>query len=384
VRAKLVVAVVAVLAVAAPAATARPRLEIGVQDDAVFMRQPLHYGGYAKHLVSREKGYAAARKLAVRAVRINVIWKWVAPSADPATWDWSYYDAAVDAALAHGVQPQLTLTGPAPAWATGDRQPGVVRPDPKAFGSFVSAAATRYAGRVQRYSIWNEPNWPSWLQPHKHAASLYRRLYQVAYRALRAADPAAKVLIGELAPMGRPEAATPPLRFLRSLVCRDRRLHARHHCAPLVADGFAIHPYALRWSPDYRGPGRDDVTIGSLPRLTGILRGLARRHALSTPSGGAPSLYLTEFAYHANSPRIPEAERVGFTLRSFAIAAQNRHVRQIVWYQLAAPPFSPVRQWDTALLKHGGKPRPTFVALAQWLRVAVRSGAVAAARQRVR
>ena len=369
---------------APPAASARAPLEIGVQDDPLFVREPHTYGFRNAELIPRSRAYRAARALDVRVVRINVIWKYVAPAQPGGPWDWSYYDSAVRAALAHGVDPQLTLTGPAPGWATADGVPGVLRPSATAFGQFASAVAARYAGRVGRYSIWNEPNWPSWLAPHRAAAGIYRRLYLAGRRAIVRADPNARVLIGELAPMGPPEAATPPLRFLRALTCRDRRLRPTRRCPRLVADGFATHPYALRWPPDYPGPARDDVTMGSLGRLTTVLRVLARRHALSTPAGGAPPLYLTEFGYHANSPTIGERARATFSIRAFDIAARNVHVRQIVWYQLGAPPPKPPtrrgKQWDTALLRLDGRPRPTFLALAGWIGTAVRRGLVAAAR----
>jgi hypothetical protein len=365
----------------ADAGARRAPLEIGLQDDPLFVRQPTQYGGRGvKGLISRERAYRAARSLSVRVLRINVIWKWVAKTRAEDGWDWSHYDAAVDAALAHGVAPQLTLTGPAPRWATGNGKPGVLRPDAREFGSFVAAAAARYRGRVTRYAIWNEPNWPSWLAPQAAAPSIYRRLYLAAYAAIEREDPAAGVLIGELAPMGSPEAATPPLRFLRRLTCRDRSWNASRACAPLVADGFAHHPYALRWPPEYRGPTRDDVTMGSLGRLRRALHALARRHALTTPAGRPPPIYLTEFGYHANSRRILERDRARYAIRSFDIAARDPHVRQIVWYQLGAPPPSPNRQWDTALLRRSGIPRPAFTALVRWIRNAVARGRVAAPR----
>jgi hypothetical protein len=329
----------------------------------------------------RARAYRAAKALSTRVLRINVIWKYVAPEKRGGAWNWSYYDDAVTTALAHGVQPQITLTGPAPGWATGDGQPHVFRPKPGAFANFAAAAAERYAGRVKRYSIWNEPNWPSWLAPQRAAPSIYRRLYLASYAAIKRADPAAKVMIGELAPMGPPEAATPPLRFLRRLTCRDRRWRSVRHCpGRLLTDGFAHHPYALRWAPWYRGPTRDDVTMGSLGRLTRVLRLLARRHALATPAGRAPALYLTEFGYHANSRTIRERQRANFTIQAYDMAARNPHVRQIVWYQLGGPPPTGKRQWDTSLLHLDGRPRPTFTVLRRWIAGAVRRGLVAAAR----
>jgi hypothetical protein len=369
------IAVVGFVGAAAPAGAAP--LEMGIQDDPLFVREPRTYDGQLSKLISRDAAYAATNKLSVRVVRINVIWNHVAGVKKTHPWDWSPYDGAVDAALAHGVEPQLTLTGPAPGWATGDGKPGVVRPKPALFAEFVAAAATRYAGRVKRYAIWNEPNWPSWLSPKSAQPSLYRGLYLAAYGAIKRADPAAEVLIGELAPMGPPEAAMAPLRFLRSLTCSNSKWQRSGSCPPLTADGFAHHPYVLRWAPEYRGPKADDVTIGSLGRLERALRLLAGRGALATTGGQPLPLYLTEFGYHANSRTIDERQRAAFTRRSYDIAARDSRVRQIVWYQLAAPPPKPKRQWDTSLLTFGGKPRPTYAALVQWVADAVKAGRVA-------
>jgi hypothetical protein len=357
-----------VLAVPA-AAQARAPMEIAIQDDAVFVRGPTGYGALpGSRLLGAEGGYDAARALGATTIRVNVDWHVVAGATEAEPLDWSWYDRAVDAARARGLRVHLTLTGPAPAWATGDGKAGVRDPDARAYGAFAAAAAAHFRGRVALYSIWNEPNWPSWLAPRRRAAPMYRRLYEHGYAGVKRADPAAKVLIGELAPMGPPEAAIAPLRFLRALTCRDRRLKPTRRCRPLRADGFAHHPYTLRWAPTFKGPHTDDVTLGSLSRLERTLDGLARRGALSTPRGRPLDLWLTEYGYHADSTRFTERTRARYAVRAFGIAARDRRVRQLTWYQLAGPPRGRRRVWDTALLEHEGRPRATFDALTAWAR----------------
>ena len=58
--------------------------------------------------------------------------------------------------------------------------------------------------------MWNEPNHVGWLKPLKEQASLYRKLYEAAYRVIRKADPAARILIAETAPY--PSKKRPPPR----------------------------------------------------------------------------------------------------------------------------------------------------------------------------
>jgi hypothetical protein len=285
-------AVVAALC-AVPAAAAP--VELGVQDDPLLVRLPSAFGGFgADRLLAPERVDAALDALRVDTVRINVPWAQVGGRrpGDPLALD--HYDAAVERVRSRGRRVQLTLSGPAPAWATGNRRAGAYAPSARAYAAFTGAVAARFRGRVARYSIWNEPNWWSLLRPRRHAARIYRGLFLRGVAAVRAADPAAKVLIGELAPLGQPEAATPPLRFLRRLTCSDRRWRRVGRCPRLVADGFAHHPYSLQWAPEYPGPGRDDVTTGSLRRLGRALDRLARRGALTTPAGRSLPLYLTE------------------------------------------------------------------------------------------
>jgi hypothetical protein len=368
---------VALVSGASATPDAAASLEMGVQDDALFVREPAAHGWQLSKPISRDAAYAAARKLSVRVVRVNLIWTHVAPARKGGPWDWSYYDAFVDDALARGIEPQFTLTGPAPRWATGNGKEGIVRPKPGLFAEFASAAAVRYAGRVRRYAIWNEPNWPSWLSPKSSQASIYRGLYLAAYGAIKQVDPSAEVLIGELAPQGPPTAGTAPLGFLRSLTCSNSKWQRSGSCPPLVADGFALHPYTLRWAPEYRGRA-DDATLGSLGRLESALRVLAGRGALATPSGGPTPLYLTEFGYRANSKVIKERDRAKFAPRAYEIAARDAQVRQLIWYQLAAPP--PKRKnpwWDTSLIALGGKPSQTYNAIVKWVATAVEAGRVA-------
>jgi hypothetical protein len=202
---------------------------------------------------------------------------------------------------------------------------------------------------------------------------LYRVLYQRGYRAVKAVDPRATVLFGELAPMGPPEAAISPLRFLRDVTCRNRRMGRTRRCAPLRADGFAHHPYTLRWRPSFKGNTVDDVPLGALPRLRAVLRDLASKRALSTPRGRPLPLYLTEYGYHGDSPRLPESTRSRYTIEAFDRMLAEPTVKQVIWYHLVAPgPGFPTRQWDTALVDHNGKPRPTFTALQRWIRAADR------------
>jgi len=341
----------------AGSAQAAAGLEVAIQDDGVLINR-----AYSNPYLVLQR----AVELGASRVRVNVLWaralgpQAALPAAPAAiAYDWAPYDALASAAAAFGLRLQMTLTGPAPAWATANRRVGVYRPSPAHFAAFTRAAAEHFRGRVDRYTIWNEPNWVGWLAPQRDAARIYRRLYDAGHRAIKTVDPAAKVLIGETAPSARPGKAIAPLRFLRAVTCRTASYRPSRRCRRLIADGYAHHPYALQDRPDARASGRDNVTLGSIGRLTTALTRLARVRALSTPRGRPLGVYLTEYGYFASGKRaIAPAQRAAYLRRSVEIARRARGVRQLTLYQLASPPLGTL--WDTSLLTPDGSPTLEF------------------------
>ena len=177
-------------------------------------------GPYKK--VSGDKAFEYTRALGITRQRVNIQWAYTMPEAQfnarnkPAAlnYDFDGFDALIDQAAANGVRIHLSLTGPAPRWANAKRfvpKRAWYKPNATEFGKFAALAAEHFKGRVDRYSIWNEPNWKTWLGPLASGPALYRQLYVAGYNAIKAADPAAKVLIGETAPFSRP--ATPRRRW---------------------------------------------------------------------------------------------------------------------------------------------------------------------------
>jgi hypothetical protein len=342
-------------------AHAAPGMEFALQDDAVFVDQ---------RWMERETGLDHAEDLRAKRIRVNILWARMLvgdarsrKTPTTVTYDFSRIDALQAAAAARGIKLQLTIAGPAPAWATKDHRVGNNQPDAAKFGAFVRTVVTHFAGRVDRYAIWNEPNWNTWLSPANRAASIYRSLYSAAYKNAKAADPGAKVLFGELAPIGGGRAIA-PLKFLRDVTCSTRAYKAAKKCAPLKADGFAIHPYQFTSAPQ-RVEGRpDDVPIGALSRLTTALDKLAKRKALSTPSKRKMDLYLTEFGYltagnRAQKPKV----RAAWLASAFRIARRNPRVRQLLQYQLVDPPEEEL--WHSAILHRDGSPQATYAGLAR-------------------
>jgi hypothetical protein len=345
-------------------------MELALQDDATFL--------VGNKRVSRAKAFKYARQLGVTRLRVNLLWAYtMAPPVymgrhKPAQIQYLFdkVDSLVDEAADNGIRVHLSLTGPAPRWARPKPliSQAWYKPNTREFGKWAGVVAKHFKGRVDRYSIWNEPNWRTWLGPLKSAPGLYRSLYVRGYAAIKKADPRAKVLIGETSPNGRAGLSTAPLAFLRKLTCVNSKYKRVAHCPKLKADGYAHHPYDFRHAPDYKYPGDDNVTLGTLSRLTKALDKLRKSGALRTPSGGRMPLYLTEYGYFASGHRaLPPKTRVRYLQKAYSIALKNSRVKSQLQYLLVSPPASSAQAFfNLALLNARGKKYPQFGGLQRW------------------
>ena len=374
---RLLAPLLAFLVLCAPAHASRT-MDIGLQDDYVLLGESGFNRGVALN---------RAAELGVTKIRANVLWSRVLegnqanrrtrPSRP--SYDLAAFDYLVAIARERGMRVELTLTGPAPRWATGDRRKASNRnPSSKEFARFAKDIAKRYRGQVERYSIWNEPNWHTWLNPARTAARQYRALYTRAYSSIKRADPKAKVVFGELAPQARPGASHSPLRFMRDVLCVDRSWRKRSSCGRVRADAVSLHPYDYRRSPTSKKVPADDVTIGTVSRLTNALTRLRRAKALSTAKGREPAVHLTEFAYFAAGPlAFPRATRARYITQAFELARKNPKVAELLYFGLLQVPD---RQWNTGLLRPDGEPDAAFISLKAWVERQRRAGLLAPAR----
>ncbi len=141
----------------------------------------------------------------------------------------------------------------------------------------------------------------------------------------------------------------PPRSFLRSLFCLnsrggklvDSRIGCTRSFARLGLTGITHHPYTLgAGSPPFGRVGSDDITIGTLSRLTGVLRQAAARGRISKSAAGR--IYLDEFGFQTDPPDDTfgvsfnrQAEYIN--LADF-IAYRTRGVRGIAQYELYDDP----------------------------------------------
>lgn len=430
----LLLVVLVLLALPAPALASQSQETI-LQDDPkiVFPDNP----------AALDRTLGMLQDLGVDRIRVSVLWELFGPDpkskeppvfeedpGDPGSYErsaWARYDGIVRLAAKHRLGVLFNVTGPAPAWAA-ERKPGgvVVRhvkePDARAFGDFVEALGRRYDGTwpdpqaalanrtlpaVDHWSIWNEPNYPSWLWPQWRRAGgvrgrvpnsprLYRRLVDAAYSGLiRSGHKDDTILLGETSPGGARRVGINPLPFVRELYClnssyqpyQGRQASVRgcpttaasrgrftsYHPALFTAGGWAHHPYSLFFPPTYHHPDRQSVTIGDLPRLTKVLdRVLLRWGQMQI----RPDIWITEHGYQTRPPdpyaRVSPARQALWITQADFITYRNPRVASSAQFLLYDDrPRARYRgqrkkrliywgTWQSGLITAGGRRKPAF------------------------
>jgi hypothetical protein len=333
---RTIIIILSLASLLVPAALAQAKPEIGIQDEDVFVS--------GKSTLGPTQGYQRLAELGVHRMRILVTSDSV--ETPGGGFDFRQYDRAVNQAAQNGVRVQFTLVGQHP------------RPNVRDFARFAAATADHFRGRVDRYGIWNEPNYIAWLKPLNRAPALYRKLYAAGYKAIKTNDASAKVLIGETVPYAQGRRAMAPVKFLRKVACVNAQYHRVRRCTKLKADGYAHHPYDFEKAPRRSIRGKDDATIGSLRNLTRALDKIAHTGQIR----GTKKLYLTEYGYLATGRRgLSERKRASYLKQGLRIARKNRRVKEVIQYLLVQP--SNGSPFTTGIVSPNGTPLPSFAVL---------------------
>lgn len=296
----------------------RPASTLALRDIVGLSDHP-SLGADAASTAERAFEWAALAQLGVHRLRTD--FRWAAIEPQRGAFDWTGYDALVAEAAAHGVD-LLAIVDYGVPWATSVAGADEDYPpdDPRDFGAFAAAVATRYRGRVSEYEIWNEPNnglrfWKPTLNgdPAKYGALLLE-----ASRDLLAADPQATVAYGgtvydDLVPgpsfVAQSLADTPGLAgALRT---------------------FAMHAY-MNYPPSH-APESD--TLYETPLLDKI----ATMSGVLDATGAAPvPIWVTEIGWPTMSDD-PPAQQARYTVRAIVLAALGGADRVYLYTLLDGP-----------------------------------------------
>jgi hypothetical protein len=380
--------VLALLALPAPAGAA-PDLELSVMDDQMLLGSSQERVdaamarfvslGFDRLRVSAFWAHHAPRPTALRKPRFDATNPY-----DPG-YDWTSLDRVVASAAQHGLKVMISISTPAPYWATSSprKRNGVWQPRADELAAFSFAVAVRYAAFVDQYGLLNEPNQGAWLQPQSDrrgyvAPHLYRELARAMYPAVRTGDPSSTALLGELAPSGRDDRGTTrpirPLAFLRAMACVNTRFRSVRsgRCQgfqPAAGDAIGHHPYSLFTAPTRASRERDDAAIGDTRRLLRTLDALTARGRVTNASRGRFDVYYTEFGYQTDPPDpfagIPLRRQDRWLQDAGYVAWRTPRVKALNQFRLSDGAIrgrgpAAFNEFQSGLLFRGGRPKPSF------------------------
>ncbi len=319
--------------------------------------------------------------LGVEWVKQIVYWRDLEPN--PGEIDFATLDDLVVALQLRNIKILLTVTA-APDWARSIREEDGPPDDFSTYGSFMSALATRYAGRVAAYQIWNEPNlrnrWKSTVYPISPAS--YVDLLETGYNAVKAADSQAIVVSAGLAVTGFNDALNAEAGDLAVNAVDDRVYLAGMYAEGLAAVSDAVGAHPIGWAnpPDAVccAPA-EGVATHYENRSFYFQHTLEDYRQIQIANGDASTpVWVTRFAWGTSEDiGQPDAaniftsytdllEQARYTMRAYEIGAASGFVGPMFAYNLnscQAPGRDGFSSCYYSFIGPSGAPRPVFGAV---------------------
>ncbi|HLX08636.1 MAG TPA: NBR1-Ig-like domain-containing protein [Thermoanaerobaculia bacterium] len=273
--------------------------------------------------------------------RIDFVWSNVETA--PGVFDWSVYDALVQAAAARGVSIYATLAY-TPAWATHGPPITGVPDDPGTWTDFCARAAQRYASSIQYWGLWNEPNlaqfWSGTRQEYIDDILIPGAV------AIHGANPAAKVGGPELAHI----SSSQWYYWLQAVLQQ----------AAGNLDFVTHHVYDSDGNGAVTNRLNANTPFGGEPGLWTIIDPSVKEVLQSTGWWGRP-FWLTETGWEsaAVSEAVQADDYTGLLNDWFTANSGQSWISQIFFYEIEDPPGSPTT-WG--ILRADGSTKPAYVA----------------------
>jgi hypothetical protein len=306
------------------------------------------YPSASRSLAAARRDLEVCRRAGATVLRIS--FSWLEMERQPGQYDFSFWDDFVPMAVVEfGLRlvPYVCYT---PPWASAVPESNVVwttpPKDPATFGRFVRALVNRYKGRIRSWELWNEPDIPEfWTGTPAQFADLLRE----GSRAVREADPSARVVLGGIAK--RPA-------FLLTLL-RDQKVSS-------LVDVVNCHAYFETWQEE------------PIESLTTYINHIAD---LIAEYGDRQEIWMAEVGYSSFRPegsgRISDFYRARHAfehtpefqpeamVRSVALIAATGRVGLITWYRINDLPtgqeiIGDVNNRALGLVDVLGRPKPAL------------------------
>lgn len=217
-----------------------------------------------------------------------------------------------------------------------------------AYGDAVAFAVKHYAGRVEEWELWNEPN-------SADAIKDYLPMLKTVYPKIKAVRPEAVVIScgGGGAGGGPGGAMIVPIAKAGGIEYQD---------------GFSIHPYMAPHDPDfgYRAD-HSPIPAVSIPIFTGFLRTFVDRNPKK--DGSKLKFYITELGWpveYESLRELPvsEASQAAFAARTYLLNRANGN-QPLYWYDFQNDGVNPLeKEHNFGLINLDYSPKPAYQAAA--------------------
>jgi polysaccharide biosynthesis protein PslG len=266
--------------------------------------------------------------------------EWDALELQPGVYDWTQLDNIVGDANTAGLNVMLSFEH-APDFYKTDTS-GLMPGDPSTYGAMLSAVATRYAGKVQAYELWNEENLDREAGPGNVDPSTYLPLLESGYTSIKAADPTALVLLGAPSPTTSdiPGSVMDDLSYLQNLYAINGGEVAGYF------DALSAHPSGFSNPPDctpdtpycsLSGAWNTDDSFFAFTRVSEY------RDIMVQNGDANKQIWLTEFGYCSNPTPPPgyeycryitEEQQGNFLLQAFQMARTTSYIGAMFQWNL--------------------------------------------------
>ena len=298
---------------------------------------------------------------------------WSAVELAPGQFDWSEVDAIVSAAQQSGLR-ILFSVDKAPSFYQRPSG-GAIPSDPTTLRTFMQTMATRYAGKVQAYEIWNEENLSREMGVGNVAPANYLPILEAGASGVRTGDPAALVLLGAPSPTGANIAgqSIDDLTYLQQLYALNNgEVKSFYDALSAHPSGFSNPPNCTPATPlcSLSGGFNNDDSFFAFTRVGEY------RTVMMQQGEANKKIWFTEFGYCSNPTppagfeycsSLTEQNQADFLVRAYQMARGLDYVVGMMqWnlnFQVAVPQTD--EKWGFGIIRSDMSARPAYAALVE-------------------
>ncbi|HEY3759864.1 MAG TPA: Ig-like domain-containing protein [Solirubrobacteraceae bacterium] len=296
---------------------------------------------------------AAVKTLGVHWVRVFATWPDLEPQRGEYAQNWLTSYEQLFHSLPSGTKVIVDVVD-SPQWETGSTDVHAPPANPADYAAFVGGLAQRWAGHVAAYEIWNEEDNASWWTGAPDPGA-YAALLKATYPVVKAADPAATVVLGGMTGNDYP--------FLEGVYAAGGKgsfdavgVHTDTAC-DVSPPSFFIRQMDGRMIPDSFLAYREV-------------------HAVELANGDDKPIWMTEMSWRTTSATCDEGAWAGQKPEGVSDEQQSAYLSQ-AYHCMEEAPYVQLALWFplqdegtavSGLVRANGSHKPAFAAMQEYVR----------------